>query len=128
MAIAAAKLGAVSVTAVDTDDLAVKAANENARLNAVSDTISTWQGDLSSVPAGQWDIVVVNILAPVIVTLLQSGALLSYVKTDGKLILSGIIDVQAAEVEEAVHASGGRVIDRLPRGDWVTLVAQPSVL
>jgi ribosomal protein L11 methyltransferase len=128
LAIAAAKLGAVSVMAVDTDDLAVKAAHENARLNKVSDMISTWQGDLSSVPLRQWDIVVVNILAPVIVNLLQSGALLSYVKPDGKLILSGIIDVQQAEVEEAVHASRGIVIDRLPRGDWVTLIAQPSVL
>jgi ribosomal protein L11 methyltransferase len=127
LAIAAAKLGAESVTAVDTDDLAVKAANENARLNKVNDMISTWQGDLSSVPAGQWDIVVVNILAPVIVNLLQSGALLSYVKPDGKLILSGIIDVQQAEVEEAVQSSGGTVIDRLQRGDWVTLIAQPSV-
>jgi ribosomal protein L11 methyltransferase len=126
LAIAAAKLGAILITAVDTDDLAVKATIENSRLNEVNDTISAWQGDLSSVPAGQWDIVVVNILAPVIIKLLESGALISYVKPGGKLILSGIIDVQQAGVEVALHASGGRVIEILQRGDWVTLIAQPE--
>ena len=126
LAIAAVKLGAESITAVDTDDLAVKAAKENARLNEVGETISAWQGDLSSVPAGQWDIVVVNILAPVIINLLETGNLLAYVKPGGRLILSGIIDVQQAGVEEAVQASGGTVIDRLQRGDWVMLIARPD--
>ncbi len=125
LAIAAAKLGATSITAVDTDDLAVKAALENARLNQVEQRIVVRRGDLNSaVPRETWDIVVVNILAPVIIGLLDSAELLATVKPQGRLILSGIIDVQEEGVEEALHRAGGAVIGRLRQRDWVTLIAR----
>ena len=124
LAIGAAKLGATAVSAVDTDELAVKATTDNARLNGVSHLLSIWQGDLSTVSERGWDVVVVNILAPVIVDLLRHGFLLDYLGTDGRLILSGIIDVQAPEVETALVAAGGRVIDRLVQRDWVTVIAR----
>ncbi len=38
----------------------------NANQNDVSDKIAFWQGDLESVNEHGWDVVVVNILAPVI--------------------------------------------------------------
>ncbi len=126
LAIAGAKLGAGAVTAVDTDAQAVKATKENARINEVNHLLSVWQGDLSSVSEGQWDVVVVNILAPVIIKLLDSGGLLTYVKPAGHLILSGIIDVQQAAVEEAISRAGGVVSERIPRGDWLSFVVQPD--
>jgi ribosomal protein L11 methyltransferase len=126
LAIAAAKLGASRITAVDTDVLAVKASTENARINHASAMLSVWQGDLSSVPRKQWDIVVVNILAPVIINLLENGGLLSYIKPGGRLIMSGIIDEQKPDVEAAVVAAGGTIISRLHRRDWVTLIARPE--
>ena len=126
LAIAAAKLGASRITAVDTDVLAVKASTENARINHASAMLSVWQGDLSSVPRKQWDIVVVNILAPVIINLLENGGLLSYIKPGGRLIMSGIIDEQKPDVEAAVVAAGGIIISRLHRRDWVTLIARPE--
>jgi ribosomal protein L11 methyltransferase len=124
LAIAAARLGATAVSAVDTDELAVKATEGNARLNDVSHLLSIWQGDLSSVSEQGWDVVVVNILAPVIVDLLRRGGLMDYPAPDGRLILSGIIDVQAPDVEAALTAAGGRVIERIQERDWVTLIAQ----
>jgi ribosomal protein L11 methyltransferase len=126
LAIAAAKLGASDITAVDTDVQAVKATNENAQINNVSETLSVWQGELSSVHQKEWDIVVVNILAPVIINLLETGGLLSYVKAGGRLIMSGIIDEQQPDVETAVTAAGGIVVNRLHRRDWVTLIARPG--
>lgn len=126
LAIAGAKLGASSITAVDTDAQAVKATIENARINEVSHLLSAWQGDLATVTQGQWDIVVVNILAPVIISLLDSGGLLTYVKPAGHLILSGIIDVQQDSVEEAIGGAGGVVSERLHRGDWVTFIVRPE--
>jgi len=124
LAIAAAKLGAKGITAVDTDDLAVKAARENAQLNDVREAISVGQGDLNSVPREQRDIVVANILAPVIIAMLETAGLLDYVRPGGRLILSGIIDEQQPQVEAAIAAAGGTVVDRLFQRDWVTIVAQ----
>lgn len=126
LAIAAAKLGASSITAIDTDDQAVRAAIENACLNSISHKISTRQGDLSSVAKQQWDVVVVNILAPVIIHLLESGDLLTNVRPGGRLILSGIIDAQQTDVEDAVDLAGGIVINRLHSRDWVTFFVQPD--
>ncbi|MDV7399166.1 50S ribosomal protein L11 methyltransferase, partial [Arthrospira platensis SPKY1] len=56
--------------------------------------------------------------------LLRTGDLLGYVAPAGRLILSGIIDVQAPEVETAVVEAGGALVERLVVRDWVTLVVR----
>ncbi len=124
LAIAAAKLGATAVSAVDTDLLAVQAADQNAQINGVSAVVQAWQGDLASVAERPWDVVVVNILAPVIIDLLENGELLEYVAGDGALILSGIIDEQAPLVEAALLAAGGQTEKRLTQRDWVSFIAR----
>ena len=125
LAIAAARLGAAAVSAVDTDAMAVRATTENAALNEVDALVTVRQGDLASVSERPWDIVVVNILAPVIVELLANGGLLDYVAADGYLILSGIIDEQAPLVEAALQDAGGHTVRLLTQRDWVTFIAQP---
>jgi len=124
LGIAAAKLGARRAAGVDTDQVAVQAAVANAAHNGVAATFDLWQGALESVVERGWDVVVVNILAPVIVELLRTGDLLGYVAPAGRLVLSGIIDVQAPEVETAVMQAGGAVVERLVVRDWVTLVVR----
>ncbi|UCC51357.1 MAG: 50S ribosomal protein L11 methyltransferase [Anaerolineaceae bacterium] len=125
LAIAAVKLGAANVLGVDIDELAVKTAVANAEQNQVSDQVVIWQGDLSSVPARQWDVVLVNILAPVIIGLLDNGGLMNYVAESGWLVLSGIIESQADDVEHAVAEAGGRVVETLSVRDWVTMKVRP---
>jgi len=126
LAVAAAKLGAATVSAVDTDEMAVKTADANAIQNEVSDRITIWQGDLSSVKEHSWDVVLVNILAPVILGLLNEGYLMDYLADNGRLVLSGIIDSQVEDVESAVASAGGSVAERLIVRDWVTLVIKPG--
>jgi ribosomal protein L11 methyltransferase len=123
LAIAAARLGATEIAAVDNDELAVKATRENARLNGVEGLVKAWQGELGSVTEREWDDVVVNILAPVVIDLLNNAGLLAYVAPQGRLILSGIIDAQADDVRHALAAAGGSVVETLPIGDWVTFIA-----
>jgi ribosomal protein L11 methyltransferase len=127
LAIAAARLGAATVAAFDTDALAVKATGENAQQNGVADRLQVWQGELDSAhakaPDRTYDVVVANILAPVIIQLLSKNGLLEYVEPDGRLILSGIILDQGAAVEEAITAAGGKVTDTIVAGDWVTYIA-----
>ncbi|MCZ7674020.1 MAG: 50S ribosomal protein L11 methyltransferase [Chloroflexi bacterium] len=57
--------------------------------------------------------VVVNILAPVIIAMFQQDELLSYVGENGRLILSGIIEVQGNDVEAALAAAGGYVVEKV---------------
>ena len=127
LAIAAARLGAAHVAAFDTDALAVRATQDNAAQNRVADRIHVWRGELDSTAAaagpGPWDIVVANILAPIIIRLLSEDGLLGYVAPDGHLILSGIIDEQGPDVEAALAAAGGQVRRVISAGDWVSYVA-----
>jgi ribosomal protein L11 methyltransferase len=126
LAIAAAKLGAVSLLGIDTDRLAVDAAQTNAAQNDVTEQVAIRQGTLDTVTQRGWDIVVVNILAPVIISLFAQDQLLDYVAGNGRLILSGIIEEQGEGVETAVAAAGGRVIETYQIRDWIAYVVVPA--
>lgn len=121
LSIAAVKLGADKVRAFDTDALAVQTTVDNASQNEI-DTIEVHQGELADVPRTTWDIVLVNILAHIIVSLLDNDGLMEYVAPGGKLILSGIIEEQLEVVETAVHQAGGQIIEKIQVRDWVCLV------
>jgi ribosomal protein L11 methyltransferase len=136
LAIAAAKLGARCILALDTDPLAVAAARENVAQNGVADRIVVRQGTLpgqwesspSSIgPApslpetGSFELVMVNILASVIVGL--APALAARIQPGGELIAAGLIQSQESVVERALRAEGLRVTHRTQEKDWICLVA-----
>ena len=106
--------------AVDIDTTAVRVARENARLNGLA--LEVVAGELAAVARRDWDLVLVNILAPVIIELLETGGLLSYGRADGHFILSGIIAPQLDAVSAAVEKAGGRVVTVLTQGEWVGLL------
>jgi len=95
LAIAAAKLGAGSLAAVDTDPQALEVARENARLNGVE-----LQACLpEELPAGVHDLVLANILAGPLLRL--APELTARTRPGGRVLLSGILERQAAEVAAA---------------------------
>lgn len=124
LAIAAARLGAGYVLAVDTDPQAVASAGANVEQNGVVQRVEVRRGSLSEVEPGGWDLVVVNILAPVIVKMLSEDGLCDFVSAGGALLLSGIIDRQLPDVESALAAAGAFVTDSLSVRDWVTLLVR----
>jgi ribosomal protein L11 methyltransferase len=128
LAIASAKLGASRVTALDIDGLAARATLENAKRNKVADRVHIFQGNLPALIRQNYDLVAVNILAPVIVDLLGQQDLLCYVADAGRLVLSGVIETQFDEVKSAVETAGGEVEQTLASGDWRTLVAKKKVI
>jgi ribosomal protein L11 methyltransferase len=123
LAIAGVGFGATKALALDTDRIAVRTARENVKINDVSESIELVHGSLDAVAPSEWDVVVVNILAPVIIRLLQ-GNLLSYLSMSGRVILSGIIDEQVEDVQKALVEAGGEATRRLVTKDWVALVAK----
>lgn len=123
LAIAAAKLGAKGVIAFDNDRQAVIAASQNAQLNQVDDAIAIYHGTLAALAPTKWDIVVVNILAPVINTLLERANLVDYAGESGTMIFSGIIEEQADSVSSTLKKLGKNLKETYQMNDWICLVA-----
>ena len=123
LSIAAAKLGARDVLALDIDPIAVAATCENARANGVARNIVAQQGSLETVlhSARRFDLVLVNILARIILQLAEQG-LCEIVRPGGTAIFSGIIDSQIEDVELALRKTGLQPIERRQMGDWMLLV------
>ena len=120
LALAAAKLGARTVLALDTDPVAVAVARENVQLNGATDQVTVAQGSLEQA-TGTYDLVVVNILAKVIIALAREG-LAACVRAGGRWVAAGIIDPQVGEVTTALTAAGLRVTEQQRITDWVTLI------
>lgn len=97
LAIAALLLGAERAVCVDIDPQALIATHDNAQENGVADRITAMLPD-AFVPFAA-DVVLANILAN---PLIQLAPLLARcVKRDGRLVLAGLLDRQAAEVHAA---------------------------
>ena len=95
LAIAALKLGARSACGVDIDPQALLATADNATGNNVEVPCF----NVGKAPEGPYDVVLANILAGPLVEL--ATQLSEYVKTGGRLALSGILEEQAASVRKA---------------------------
>ena len=125
LAIAALKLGAGRAYGVDTDPQAIETARENALANGVSDQIELAVGSMEEIQSGifplrQAPLVLANIIAPVLLQLLEAG-LGDLVAPGGVLILSGILEEQVPEMLAALAVYGLTVIDRRQIEDWVAL-------
>ncbi|MBP7174846.1 MAG: 50S ribosomal protein L11 methyltransferase [Thermoclostridium sp.] len=119
LGIIAAKLGARQVTCVDIDDAACKTAQENIEKNHVEKNVSVLQGELTNLPHKQYDIVIINIIADVILALLPG--LKQYIGSHSAVLLSGIIRERKQEVFSAAIQQGYRVIREINEGEWVAL-------
>ena len=126
LAIAALKAGAAFALALDTDPLAVQAAQRNAQLNDVQANLQVAQGSLVDILAGnfalkQAPLVLANILAPVLVSFFKQG-LAQLLQPGGRLVLSGILENQADDVISAGRVAGLELIQQYQAEDWLALV------
>jgi ribosomal protein L11 methyltransferase len=124
LAIAAARLNARHVLAVDHDQQAVKVARDNVATNQLQGTVRVRQGSLSDV-SGMYDLVMINILARVIVGMVQEG-LSERMRPNGVLITAGITVDKVSDVVVAFERGGLELVDQRQEGDWVSLVARRS--
>lgn len=135
------KLGAQCAVGTDIDVNAVETAKENAGVNHL--TVHTSDGKAELVPgtvemlAGNvigdadfrarvglscYDVVVANILADVIIPL--SAVVKEHMAPGAYFISSGIIDMKAEEVREALLANGFEIVETTTMKDWVSYVAR----
>jgi ribosomal protein L11 methyltransferase len=97
LAIAALKLGAASVRAVDIDPQAITATRENAERNGISSRLTVT--DEPALPAGSADMLVANILAGPLVDLAPGFA--AAIRAGGSIALSGVLAEQVDVVTAA---------------------------
>jgi ribosomal protein L11 methyltransferase len=124
LALASAKLGAASVYCIDNSSVAVESAAANASANGLSERVSVSLGTLDETEAaslaGQFDLVLANIIARVIGAI--APQLAQTLATGGLLITSGIIEDRRHEAEQPLLASGLKLVDQVTIDDWVTLI------
>lgn len=128
LAIAAAKLGAASVLAVDIDSDAVRVARENVIASDVTEHVRVEQGSLGQVLSAQWGVtqapfVVANILLSVIVDFFEQG-LCNAVTPGGWLVLSGILRTQTPEIHAQLRWHGLELLAREQMEEWVCIIAR----
>ncbi len=120
LATAALLLGAKSATGVDIDEQSVITAKENAKINGVSAKATFLHGDLADKVTGKYEIVCANIIADVIIRLFSDVK--DYMTDDGILIISGIIDLRANDVESAVLEHGFKIVEKYVDKEWLAYV------
>jgi ribosomal protein L11 methyltransferase len=134
LAIAAAKLGAARIVATDIDPVAVAVAESNLAANGLapalttSPTVEVRQESVPPGMAGQFEIIVANILAEVLAGLLDSKygntPLAEPLAPAGHLILAGIIEEKVDLVIEAAARHNLTLMGSSQENDWVALVVQ----
>lgn len=122
LSIGAAMLGAKSVHALDLDQVAVIAAQENIELNKVDHIVQVTHGNLLESIAVTPQVIIANILAEVIVTFSQDAA--NLLPQDGLFIVSGIIEEKRDFVKEDLLAKGFEIVESVLMEDWVAIIAQ----
>ncbi len=122
LAIAAARTGSRIAVGTDIDAPSVRIANENAALNQCDARFVHASGlnDQKVRAEGPYDLVFANILAPPLVALSQDIKLA--LKPGGIAILSGLLRTQERRVLAAYMSKGFRLVRRLHRDAWATLV------
>lgn len=122
LAVTAAKFGAKRVIAGDIDPAAIETSLENLRINHVEDNVVVKLGDLLSVAEGKADLVIANIIADVIIGMLDDVK--QVMKPSTHFIASGIIDIRLDDVLAAMASAEVEIIEVVRKGSWAAIVAK----
>ena len=120
LAIAAAKLGAAQVTAIEIDHDAIANAEENVVRNGVAEIVTVFEGDAAVLLplVAPVRVVLANIISSVLIELLPTIA--SSLPADGEAVLSGILVEERAMMLDVLAEQGGgwRVTAEDVEGMW----------
>jgi len=120
LAIAAAKLGAHSVLAVDTEPVA-----QTDQIEFRLGTLNAALRPAERNPNRAFNLIVANLFSGILIQLLQDGLAALLIPNGLFILLSGILARQSAAVETALAQAGLALLDKQTRDDdWVALVAQ----
>lgn len=121
LGIAAAKLGASRVLALDTDPQAVKATRENAVINGVAAVLEAREGPLGAAGGETFDVAVANISGLTLERL--ASYLAASLNPGGALIASGFLEDAVPGLSHAFESAGLRIGRVVNDGVWRAIIA-----
>ena len=129
LSITALRLGAKSAIGVDIDPKAEDIARENAAYNgfsapeftALTGNVTADTALMERLAAGNYRVVLVNIVADVIIAL--SPVLPRFLQPDTRLICSGILDERLPEVLAALEQAGLEILETRAKEEWRCVIA-----
>jgi ribosomal protein L11 methyltransferase len=124
LAIAAAKLGAHRVVALDVDPVAVAVAKDNVAVAGTGSVIEVRHNDLLAGVTEKANLIVATILPDVILRLAPDAARL--LLDGGVFVVSGIIPEKETTVAGRLAACGLTMVNRLQEDQWVALALTKS--
>lgn len=132
LSVVALKLGASEVVGTDLDADCMISTKENMEVNHLDAGLGTFYvGNLiddeelqQKVGTEEYDIVVANILADVIIPM--APVIPARLKKGGYFITSGIIDFKENEVKAAIEKAGLEVVEINHQGEWVNITARKN--
>ena len=134
LSIAALRLGAADAIGIDIDPKAEDIARENAAYNgfavpeftAMTGNVTEDQALMHQLAEKEYDVVLVNIVADVIIGL--APVLPTFLTAKSRLICSGILDTRLEDVKAALTAAGLQITGIRQKEDWrcVTAERRPS--
>lgn len=128
LSIAAARLGARQVLALDTDPLAVELALLNVRRNRVAMQVRVALGSYPADGLGRIEpveLLVANLRSDTLIELLQAG-LATWVGRTGRLLLSGLLDTDLPNLRAAAEKASLQELQVRSTDDWRTVLFQPA--
>ncbi len=122
LALAAARLGARSVVAIDIDWRAALSCADNVRLNDMEERVISVCGELGCLAAGDFDLVMANIYADLHLAL--AGEMTAKTRPGGFLLLSGIPLQDKFDIQQRFRRLGCELLDTRILEDYTTLLMQ----
>jgi ribosomal protein L11 methyltransferase len=122
LSIAAAKLDAKKIIAFDIDEWSFENGQENVKLNQVEDKVEIRQCELKDVVEKDFDLIIANIQKNILLELAEGFK--ERIKHNGKLILSGLLEMDKDPIIEKYSSLGFEQIDFLQMDEWIGIVFQ----
>jgi len=125
LSIAAARLGAARILALDVDEVAIRVAGENVRRNRVVRRVRVRRGTVEPGAPLEWapfELVAANISAFVLKQ--ARDGLAEALRRGGLALLSGILETGAPDVRAAYEAGGWEHVGTRAEADWVAIVVR----
>ncbi len=119
LAVYAALLGGSDIMALDIEPEAVQMTQDNAKLNQVNHCIEVRDTPLIDMCQTRYDLILANIVAPVLLALMDDIVL--RMAPGGEVLLSGLVEKSVGIVEESLKLAGFESIKRVQDGDWFLL-------
>jgi ribosomal protein L11 methyltransferase len=122
LSIAAAKMGARQVTALDPDHKAIKVTMASIGLNHLENEVIPLQGELSGVEDSDFDIIISNLYGDLLLEMIKDLSI--RLQAGGYLLLSGILYEYAYDLKRALSQTGFDLLKARYLEEYTTLLSR----